>query len=181
MTVEAVVEVVKEIVPEKVEAAVVEDAKAEAPGEVVKEVMPERVEAAVKAVEEVLAELVKVDTAVVEVVKEVVTEKLEAAVEVVEEVLPEEVEAAVVEVVKEEVKANRRLLLMWPRTLFPRLLLRCPRRLKLSLSMWSRTLSLRLMWPRQSTTTSSALELSRRRARRGRRATGGSGLRQESA
>ena len=51
------------------EAAVVEDAKAEAPGEVVKEVMPERVEATVKAVEEVLAELVKVDTAVVEVVK----------------------------------------------------------------------------------------------------------------
>ena len=47
------------------EVAVVEDAKAEAPGEVVKEVMPERVEATVKAVEEVLAELAKVDTAVV--------------------------------------------------------------------------------------------------------------------
>ena len=61
--------------------------------------MPERVEATVKAVEEVLAELVKVDTGVVEVIKEVVTEKLEVAVE-------------------EEVKANRRLLLMWPRTLF---------------------------------------------------------------
>ena len=137
--------------------------------------MPERVEATVKTVEEVLAELVKVDIAVVEVVKKVVTEKLEVAVEVVEEMVPEEVEAAVVEVVKEEVKANRS-----PRTLFPRLLLRCPRRLKLSSSMWSRTLSLRLMWPRQSTTTFSALELSRRRARRGRRATGGSGLRQES-
>ena len=51
--------------------------------------------------------------------------KVEATVvEVVEEVLPEEVEAAVVEVVKEEVKGNRRLLLVWPRTLFPRLLLR---------------------------------------------------------
>ena len=35
------------------EEAVVEDAKAEAPGEVVKVVMPERVEASVKAVEEV--------------------------------------------------------------------------------------------------------------------------------
>ena len=91
------------------EAAVVEDAKAEVPGEVVKVVMPERVEATVKAVEEVLVELIKVDTTVVEVV---------------EEVLPEEVEAAVVEVVKEEVKGNRRLLLMWSRTLFPRLLLR---------------------------------------------------------
>ena len=75
------------------EAAVVGDDKAEAPGEVVKVVMPERVEASVKAVEEVLVELVKVDT-------------------------------TVVEVVKEEVKGNRRLLLMWPRTLFPRLLLR---------------------------------------------------------
>ena len=85
--------------------------------------MPERVEATVKAVEEVLVELVKVDTTVVEVVKEVVCKKLEAAVKVVEEVLPEEVEAAVVEVVKEEVKGNRRLLLMWLRTLFPRLLL----------------------------------------------------------
>ena len=92
------------------EVAVVEDAKAEVPGEVVKVVMPERVEATVKAVEEVLVELVKVDTTVVEVV---------------EEVLPEEVEAAVVEVVKEEVKDNRRLLLMWSRTLFSRLLLRC--------------------------------------------------------
>ena len=71
-----------------------------------------------------LVELVKVDTTVVEVVKEVVFRKFEAAVEVVEEVFPEEVEAAVVEVVKEEVKGNRRLLLMWPRTLFPRLLLR---------------------------------------------------------
>ena len=91
------------------EAAVVEDAKAEAPGEVVKVVMPERVEATVKAVEEVLVELVKVEATVVEVV---------------EEVLPEEVEAAVIEVVKEEVKGSRRLLLMWPRTLFPRLLLR---------------------------------------------------------
>ena len=59
-----------------------------------------------------------------EVVEEVISEKVEAAVEVVEEVFPEEVEAAVVEVVKEEVKGNRRLLLMWPRTLFPRLLLR---------------------------------------------------------
>ena len=58
--------------------------------------------------EEVLVELVKVEAAVVEVV---------------EEVLPEEVEAAVIEVVKEEVKGNRRLLLMWLRTLFPRLLL----------------------------------------------------------
>ena len=57
-------------------------------------------------------------------VKEVVFRKLEAAVEVIEEVFPEEVEAAVVEVVKEEVKGNRRLLLMWSRTLFPRLLLR---------------------------------------------------------
>ena len=84
--------------------------------------MPERVEATVKAVEEVLAELVKVDIAVVEVVEKVVTE---VAVEVVEEVVPEEVEAAVVEVVKEEVKANRRLLLMWPRILFSRLLLGC--------------------------------------------------------
>ena len=87
--------------------------------------MPERVEATVKAVEEVLAELVKVDIAGVEVVKEVVTEKLEVAVEVVEEVVPEEVEAVNVEVVKGEVKANRRLLLMWPRILFSRLLLRC--------------------------------------------------------
>ena len=59
--------------------------------------------------EEVVVELVKVEATVVEVVQEV---------------LPEEVEAAVVEVVKEEVKGNRRLLLMWPRTLFPRLLLR---------------------------------------------------------
>ena len=42
----------------------------------------------------------------------------------VEEVLSEEVEAAFIEVVKEEVKGNRRLLLMWPRTLFPRPLLR---------------------------------------------------------
>ena len=51
--------------------------------------------------------------------------KVEATfVEVVEEVLPEEVEAAVIEVVKEEVKGNRRLLLMWLRTLFPRLLMR---------------------------------------------------------
>ena len=41
------------------EAAVVGDDKAEAPGEVVKVVMPERVEATVKAVEEVLAELRK--------------------------------------------------------------------------------------------------------------------------
>ena len=99
--------------------------------------------------------------AAVEVVKQDVPVKVEASVvEVVEEVLSEEVEAALVEVVKEEVEANRRLLLMWPRTLFRRLL--------------------RLMWPRQSTNTSSALELSRRRARRGRRATGGSGLRQES-
>ena len=106
------------------EAAVIEDAKAEVPGEVVKVVMPERVEATVKAVEEVLAELVKVDIAVVDVVKKVVTGKLEVAVEVVEEVVPEEVEAAVVEVVKEEGKGNTRLLLMWPRTLFPRLLLR---------------------------------------------------------
>ena len=87
--------------------------------------MPERVEATVRMVEEVLAELVKVDIAVVDVVKKVVTGKLEVAVEVVEEVLPEEVEAAVVEVVKEEVKANRRLLLMWPRILFSRLLLGC--------------------------------------------------------
>ena len=47
------------------EVAVVEDDKAEAPGEVVKVVMPERVEATVKAVEEVLAELAKVDTPVV--------------------------------------------------------------------------------------------------------------------
>ena len=78
----------------------------------------------------------------------------------VEEVLPEEVEAAFIEVVKEEVKGNRRLLLMWPRTLFPRL--------------W------RLMWPRQATNKCSVLELFRRRARRVRRATGGSGLRQES-
>ena len=76
------------------EAAVVEDVKAEAPGQVVKEVMPEGVEATVKAVEEVLADFV-------------------------------EVEAVVVEMVKEEVKANRRLLLMWPRILFSRLLLRC--------------------------------------------------------
>jgi len=55
---------------------------------VVKEVMPERVEATVKAVEEVLVELVKVDTAVVKVVKEVVTEKLEVAVEVVKKDVP---------------------------------------------------------------------------------------------
>ena len=40
-------------------AAVIEDAKAVVPGEVVKVVMPERVEATVKAVEEVLAELRK--------------------------------------------------------------------------------------------------------------------------
>ena len=45
------------------EAAVVEDAKAEAPGGGVKQVMLERVEATVKAGEEVLAELAKVDTA----------------------------------------------------------------------------------------------------------------------
>ena len=50
--------------------------------------MPERVEATVKAVEEVLAELVKVDTAVVKGVKEVVTEKLEVAVEVVKKDVP---------------------------------------------------------------------------------------------
>ena len=78
--------------------------------------MPERVEATVKAVEEVLAELVKVDTAVVKVVKEVVTEKLEVAVEVV----------------KEDVLVNGKLMLSrWSR----KCLLR---RLKLPSSRWSK-------------------------------------------